>query len=514
MRSRILELARGGQATIEAARPRIDDLNVYPVPDGDTGTNLALTVAAVVEALERPGPDDRAGLAHEVSRAALMGARGNSGVILSQIVRGAAESLAQSDQLAPALRAASDAAYRAVRKPVEGTMLTAIRELAEEAEAGGDLAAVVARGDDCVLRTRGMLPVLTEAGVVDAGAAGLVEIVRGIAGVLAGKPLPEAAFEKAAPSVESVHQSLSEFKYCTAFVVEGDRLDADELERELEVLGDSLLVVGDPSALKVHVHTDDPGRALSLAVARGTIANVEIANMHAQTLDRERRLLQAVPDAGETPCALVAVASGDGIRRLYESLGAHVVDGGPTMNPSTSELVAAIEAAGAREAILLPNDANVVLTAEHAAEESPVPTTVVPTVSQQAGLLAAVEFNPEASRPENAAALNRVVANVGTGAVTIASRDVQLSGIAIRKGAWLGFVDGTPIAGGENFEDVARAVVARLLEQPRGILTFLTGAQPEPLNGLLDELAASRPELELEVHEGGQPHYALLLSAE
>jgi len=362
---------------------------------------------------------------------------------------------------------------------------------------------VVARGDDCVLRTRELLPVLAEAGVVDAGAAGLVEIVRGIAGVVAGEPLPEAEFEEIAPTVESVHQHLSEFKYCTAFVVEGDRLDADELERELEPLGDSLLVVGDPTALKVHVHTDDPGRALSLGSARGTIANVEIANMHAQTLDRERRLLQAVPDADDVPCALVAVVSGAGIRRLFESLGARVVDGGPTMNPSTYELVAAVEATGAHEAVLLPNDANVVLAAEHAAEASPVPATVVP-----------VAFDPDASRSENAAAMELAAADVGTGAVTIASRDVQLNGVAIRKGAWLGLADGAPVAGGETFDEVARAVVARLLERPRGILTFLTGESPEPLDGLLDELAASHPELELELHEGGQPHYALLIGAE
>jgi uncharacterized protein len=510
----VLELARGAGAAIEGARSRIDDLNVYPVPDGDTGTNLALTVAAVVETLERPGPDDRAGLAREVSRAALMGARGNSGVILSQIVRGAAESLAHSGELAPAFRAASDAAYRAVRKPIEGTMLTAIRELAEEAEAGGGLAAVVARGDDCVLRTRGMLPVLTDAGVVDAGAAGLVEIVRGIAGVLAGEPLPEAAFDKAVPTVEPAHQALSEFTYCTAFVVEGDGLDADELEHELEPLGDSLLVVGDPTALKVHVHTDDPGRALSLGVARGTIANVEIANMHVQTLDRERRLLHAVPDAGDVPCALVAVASGAGIRRLFESLGARVVDGGPTMNPSTAELVAAVEATGATEAILLPNDANVVLAAELASQASSLPATVVPTVSPQAGLAAAVAFDPGVSRAENAAAMGLVAADVGTGAVTIASRDVQLNGVAIRKGAWLGLADGKPVAGGDTFDEVARAVVVRLLERPRGILTFLTGEKPQPLNGLLDELAVSHPELELEVHEGGQSHYALLIGAE
>jgi hypothetical protein len=514
LRSWALELARGAQAAIEAARARIDDLNVYPVPDGDTGTNLALTVRAVVAALEGDGAGDRAALAHEVSRAALMGARGNSGVILSQIVRGAAESLAGSDDLAAALRSAADAAYRAVKRPVEGTMLTAIRELAEEAEAGGGLAALVARGDDCVARTREMLSVLREAGVVDAGAAGLVEVVRGIGGVLAGEPLPPApAEEQAGPTVESVHLGLSRFKYCTAFVVEGDRLDADQLELELEPLGDSILVVGDPTALKVHVHTDDPGRALSLGVARGSIGAVEIANMHLQTLEREQRLLRVVTDGGEA-CAVVAVASGAGNRRIFESFGARVVDGGRTMNPSTAELLAAIEATGAREAILLPNDRNVLLTAEHAAESAARPVSVLPTDSIQAGLAAAVAFDPGRSRDNNLAEMREVVADVGTGAVTIASRDVDSSGVAIRKGDWLGLADGVPVAGGGSFDEVARVVVARLLERPRGILTLLTGEEPQPIDGLLAEIAASHPQLELDVREGGQPGYPLLLGAE
>jgi fatty acid kinase len=520
MRARVLELARGALVAIETHRRRIDDLNVYPVPDGDTGTNLALTVRAVVEAIESSQTGDRAQLAHEVSRAALMGARGNSGVILSQIVRGAAESLGVRDDLAPALRGASDAAYRAVRMPVEGTMLTAIRELADEAEGGGDLAAVVARGDDCVRRTREMLPVLTEAGVVDAGAAGLVEIVRGIAGVLAGEPLPEApAAEEPVPTVEAIHQQLSRFRYCTVFVVEGDRLDAGELERELEPLGDSLLVVGDPSALKVHVHTDDPGRALSLGVARGTIAGVEIANMHVQTLEREERLLRPVPDTAPDASAVVAVATGAGNRRLFESLGARVVDGGRTMNPSTAEILAAVEADGAAEVIVLPNDRNVQLAAEHAAAGATRRVVVVPTTTLQAGLAAAVAFDPGLSADANVEAMSRAAADVAAGAVTVASRDVQTNGIVIRKGAWLGLADGSPVAGGETFDEVARSVAARLLARPdgvpqRAILTLLTGEEPQPLEGLLAELAAAHPELELEVHEGGQPNYPLLLAAE
>ncbi|HVW88551.1 MAG TPA: DAK2 domain-containing protein, partial [Gaiellaceae bacterium] len=280
MRESARQLVDGARAAIEAHRGRIDDLNVYPVPDGDTGTNLTLTVRAVSEALREHGSDDRAGLAREITRAALMGARGNSGVILSQIVRGACESLAESDDLARAFRAASDAAYRAVKKPVEGTMLTAIRAMADAAEQGGDLPAIVARGDETVVQTRELLPVLREAGVVDAGAAGLVEIVRGLCAALTGEQMEQPAELAAAVGLDAIHRELSRYRYCTVFVVEGDELDPDGLEAELAELGDSLLVVGDRTALKVHVHTDDPGRALSLGVARGEIAGVEIANMH------------------------------------------------------------------------------------------------------------------------------------------------------------------------------------------------------------------------------------------
>jgi hypothetical protein len=515
VRERVLQLARGALAAIEASRQRIDDLNVYPVPDGDTGTNLTLSVRAVVEALETSEADDRASLAHDVTRAALMGARGNSGVILSQIVRGAAESLRDSDDLARALRSASDAAYRAVRTPVEGTMLTAIRELAEEAERGGDLAGIVARGDDCVARTQAMLPVLTEAGVVDAGAAGLLEIVRGVAATLAGEPLPE---REAAPTwsvaEDAIHRELSRYRYCTVFVVEGEELDADALETELEPLGDSLFVVGDASALKVHVHTDDPGRALSLGVACGTVAGVEIANMHEQTRRREERLLHPVPDEPTTACAAVAVAAGAGNRQLLESLGARVVDGGRTMNPSTAELLAAIDSAPAAEVIVLPNDRNVLMTAEQASGSSSKTVRIVPTLSLQAGLAAMVAFDPTARGDENAASMEEAVAEVATGAVTIASRDVETSSLVVRKGAWLGLADGRPVAGGETFEEVAHAVLERLLAEPRDVVTLLTGEEPPPLDSLLAELEALHPNLELEVHAGGQPHYPLLLSAE
>jgi DAK2 domain fusion protein YloV len=513
MRVRMRELVEGARSSIEAHRRRIDDLNVYPVPDGDTGTNLTLTVRAIDEALHKDGPDDRAGLAHEISRAALMGARGNSGVILSQIIRGATDSLAVSDDLAKAFRSASDAAYRAVKKPVEGTMLTAIRAMADAAERKADLAAIITAGDETVAKTREMLPVLKEAGVVDAGAAGLVEIVRGVHAALTGEALPEPPELEEELGIDAIHQELSRFRYCTVFVIEGEGLDSDALEEELEVFGDSLLVVGDSTALKIHVHTDDPGRALTLGVARGVVEGVEIANMHAQTQEREARLLHAVPDAAAA-CAVVAVAAGDGNRALFESGGARVVDGGRTMNPSTADLVAAIEAAPADEVVVLPNNSNVIMSAEQAADHSSKKVRVVPTRSLQAGLAALIAFDPTRGAEENVEPMAEAVESVATGAVTIASRDIQLNGVSVRKGKWLGLANGEPVAGGESFDEVVHAVLKQLLAEPRGILTLLTGEDPPSLEGLLSELEAEHPELELDVHQGGQPHYPLLLAAE
>jgi DAK2 domain fusion protein YloV len=486
LRDELLARARAALGAIEAARQRIDDLNVYPVPDGDTGTNLTLSVRAIVEALEVSDADDRASLAAEVSRAALLGARGNSGVILSQIVRGAAESFAGSDDVAQALRRASDTAYAQVAKPVEGTMLTAIRELAAEAEAGGDLDAILARGDACVLQTRELLPVLREAGVVDSGAAGLVELVRGFAG-RGSAPPPQVA------PLESVSHELSRFRFCTSFVVEGEALDAGVFERELEALGDSILVVGSDSALRIHVHTDEPERAMALGRERGTVELVEVADMHEQIVARTLRLEQAA-------CAVVVVADGAGNRRLFESLGALVVDG--ATSPSPRELLVLVEADDAREAILLPNDRNAVLAAEHAADHASKPTRVLPTRTIQAGLSALVAFDPGLSADENLAAMLAAADGVVAGAVHV------------RDGRWTGIVEGERIAAGTSFEEVVHPVVERLLAAPRGLLTLLTGAEPPPLDGLVAELMSSRPGLEIEVHEGGQAGYSLFLGAE
>src|SRR6266852_4243816 len=529
-REAVEKLVDAALASLEANRARIDDLNVYPVPDGDTGTNLTMTVRAVADAVDHTSAASRHSLARDVARGALMRARGNSGVIFSQIVRGAADVLGENeepmidaDATARALRGASDAAYRAVRRPVEGTMLSVIRELAEEAEArAGDgqslgdlLIDLVRRGEDAVARTPEQLQVLRDAGVVDAGGAGLLEIVRGVAAAVTGEELPEPPPAEEHVGIEAIHQELSRYRYCTVFLIEGENLDKEALEEQLEKIGDS-------NALKVHVHTDDPGAALSIGIAAGAIDRVEIANMHEQTLQREDRLLAAVPDAAPTERAttgVVAVVAGDGNRRLFESLARDVgpieiVEGGQTMNPSTADLLAAGNALDADEAVILPNNSNILLAAEHAAANADRSVAVVAADSIPGGLAAMVSFDGTRTAAENAADMRETVGAVKTGEVTIASRDVQLNGLSIHKCDWLGLLEGEAVAGGASFDEVAGAVVEGLLAEPRDLLTLLVGADQPPLDGLLERVAAAHPDLDVDVQQGGQPHYHLLLSAE
>jgi fatty acid kinase len=533
-REAVEKLVDAALASLEANRARIDDLNVYPVPDGDTGTNLTMTVRAVADAVDHTSAASRHSLARDVARGALMGARGNSGVIFSQIVRGAADVLGETDEpiidadaTARALRGASDAAYRAVRRPVEGTMLSVIRELAEEAEArapghppiGELLLDLVRRGEDALARTPEQLQVLKDAGVVDAGGAGLVELVRGVAAAVTGEPIPEPQPIEEHLSHDAIHQELSQFRYCTVFLIEGEDLDRDALEGELEQLGDSLLVVGDPSAIKVHVHTDDPGAALSVGTKVGTIDRIEIANMHEQTQEREERLLSLVPDAAPAKSGVVAVVAGEGNRKLFESLAAHVgpisiVEGGQTMNPSTADLLRAVQSLDAEEAIVLPNNSNIVLAAEHAAANADRTVEVVPATSMPAGLAAMVAYDGLRTAAENAKEMREAIEAVVTGEVTIASRDVQMNGIPIAKGEWLGLSEGEPVSGGADFDNVTYAVVERLLSEPRGLLTLLVGRDGAELQGVLGRIAQAYPDVEVEVQQGGQPHYHLLLSAE
>ena len=330
-----------------------------------------------------------------------------------------------------------------------------------------------------------MLPVLTEAGVVDAGAAGLVEIVRGLAAALTGEPLPERPAEEAwRLDEEAVHLELSRYRYCTVFLVEGEGLDAGALEAELEPLGDSLFVVGDASALKVHVHTDDPGRALSLGVARGTVEGVEIANMHAQTREREERLLHAVPRRAERATAAIAVVGGTGNRRLFESLRR-----ADRRRRADDEPVDGRAARGGRGR---PGARRSSCCRTTATSTWP-PSTRSRTRRSRCASCRPCRCRPGSRRwsrstrrsraDENAEAMAEAAADVATGAVTVASRDVQTNGLAVSKGAWLGLADGLPVAGGASFEEVTRAVLERLLAEPRSVLTLLTGEEPPALDG-------------------------------
>jgi DAK2 domain fusion protein YloV len=531
---RVLAVAHGAAASLNASRDRINDLNVYPVPDGDTGTNLSLSLASIEEALARVEPAGPDILAAAVKRAALMGARGNSGIILSQIVRGFCESIGgattlDAGTLAAAFRGAAEAAYRAVRQPVEGTILTVIREMGEEADAcrGGTAAElldrVLARGEDALRRTPELLSTLRDAGVVDAGGAGLVEIVRGAVAGLRGEEVAAApASRGVAPSLADIHAEPSAFRYCTNYLVAGPGVDPAVLEGQLAALGDCLIVVGDREGTKVHVHTDDPGQALSFATAMGGVAGVDIADMHAQIVGRAERLaappvLRLVAEERRA-CDVVFVVAGDGNARIAESLGVRrIVVGGQSMNPSTADILTAIESAASDSVVVLPNNRNVVLAARAAAAAATVPVEVVETHSIPAGIAAAVAYNPGASSGDNARSMRGAIDGLATGEVTRAVRSARVDGVDVHEGDWLALVDGRVVAAATTLAGAVEAVASHLLEGGRELVTALTGGtagDADAARGAIEALAARHPAVSFEVQEGGQPHYALLLSAE
>jgi DAK2 domain fusion protein YloV len=539
--ARFRRIVQTAYSYLDARRNEVNDLNVYPVADGDTGDNMALTMRAVLAELDRIETEegeeaDRNDLVDAVARAALMGARGNSGVILSQIVRGAAEELATrpGDLIDPvlvasALSSAADAAYASVRNPTEGTMLTVIRAMSNSASmhlarlSGEDrilnpdltqkqqdqilaaaLEVITRAGTEAVEKTPGQLDVLAEAGVVDAGAHGLVLIMAGMVAGLRGEETPQVDIPEQAPArISAPQHSDSRFQYCVNFIVQGEDLDGASFEPPLRELGDSILIVGDRRTLRVHVHTDKPPRAREIFEGHGVISQVDEADMRAQVAERERRLA-----AGGDSCGLVAVVSGAGLRSLYEELGASVVEGGSTMNPSTDELLAGIHSVGAEGVLVLPNSPNVVLAAEHAAELSDRDARVLDCTSQQAGLVAMIELDPAATLEVNARRLNEALAETRTGAVAPAARD-DSEGRFVRGDA-VGFVDGAVIAWGGAGSTLAATIEA--LTEGAEIITIVEGAGA-PIS--IDEVTAFASDtVEAEVHRGGQPHYWWLLAAQ
>jgi hypothetical protein len=525
---------------LEARRQEVNDLNVFPVADGDTGDNMALTLHAVLDELDRlsgQGELDEIGrdeIVDSVARAALLGARGNSGVILSQLIRGAAEELISRPGelvdpvlVAAAMARAADRAYASVRDPAEGTILTVMREMAARAASqtahmdeprldGGApdqhqnsllaevLEAALDAGQQSVRRGPDLLEVLRSAGVVDAGGYGLTIIFAGVIAALRGTEPPELDHHAPARITHPQHES-STYRYCTNFAVTGSDLDPGAWREPLEGFGDSVLVVGDRTTLKIHVHTDEPERATALFAGSGEVSHLDIADMTQQVADRAERLAATVQG-----CGVLAVVTGTGLCGLYEGLGAVVLDGGPTLNPSTYELLAGIHGVPAEEVVVLPNSANVQMAAERAAELSEKAVRVVPTRSMQAGLAAAVALDAGATAEENAVAMADALEHVRTGAVTGAARDDGQTPPRFARGDAVGFLGEEIVAWGPPAGTLA--AVLGDLGRDAELLTVIEGD-----GAPLDEpaVAALVPDgVELEYSRGDQPAYWWLIAAE
>ena len=535
----------GALAHLESRRQEINDLNVFPVADGDTGDNMALTLQACLEEVDRLAAVDRpldeiarGEIVESVARAALLGARGNSGVILSQLIRGAAEELVSRPGelidpvlLGAAMARAAQRAYASVRAPAEGTMLTVMRDMAAHvasrlahmdtprlgADAEGDvqervladvLEEAIVAGEASVRRGPELLPVLREAGVVDAGGYGVIVIFAGVVAALRGEAAaPQLEHHAPARISHPEHQS-STYRYCTNFAVTGADLDDARYVGALEELGDSVLVVGDRTTLKVHVHTDDPETAIAVFAGAGEVSRLDVADMRAQVAQRDARLTGNGHAAPAARTGVLAVVSGPGMARLYESLGAHVLDGGPTLNPSTHELLAGIHAVPAEEVVVLPNSANVIMAAERAAELAEKAVRVVASRSQQAGLAAAVALATAADADANADAMRVAIAGVRTGAVAPAARDDAAGRFGV--GDAVGFVEDELVAWGEAAPTLEAVLTA--LAADAELVTCIAG-EGAPLDAeAITALAPASVELELE--DGGQPSYWWLLSAE
>ena len=540
---RFRAVVEAGLAALETRREEVNDLNVFPVADGDTGDNMVLTLRAVLQELDRltSASEDRTideigreEIVGSVARAALLGARGNSGVILSQLIRGAAEELASRPGelvdpvlIGAALARAADQAYGSVRQPAEGTILTVVREMAvrvaselahmndarlgpeaNAAEQDAVIADVIERaldaGQESVKRGPDLLPVLREAGVVDAGGYALTVLLAGIVGALRGSAPPVVEHHAAARVTHPQHSS-STYRYCTNFAVTGADLEQRRFVRALEAIGDSVLVVGDQTTLKVHVHTDDPDAATALFAVAGQVSHLDVADMRAQVKQRDERL--TAPEHVER-CGALAVTTGDGVRSLFESFGVRALDGGPKLNPSTYELLAAIHAVPAEEVVVLPNSPNVVMAAERAAALSDKTVSVVASHSPQAGLAAAVSLDPNRSASQNAAAMSGTITRVRTGAVAPAARN-DANG-RFSQGDAVGFVDDELVVWGSP-RQALRGVLERLAEDAE-LITCLRGVDVPLDDETVTALAAG--DVEFELSDGGQESYWWLLSAE
>ncbi len=527
-----------GAKNLEVNKQAVDALNVFPVPDGDTGTNMHLTLQAVVKALDKPNLDTCTAVAQGVASGSLMGARGNSGVILSQLFRGFSRSLErktvlQGPDFALALMAGVETAYKAVGKPVEGTILTVARVAARAAQAKArtepDIAklmqVVIDQAEATLARTPDMLPVLKRAGVVDAGGQGLVYIYRGFLQALLGKEIevPAGADElRQLPEPEKQLFSAEEieFQYCTEFLILNPRVEDHALRSSLEAFGDSLLVVGDEGVIKVHLHTNHPGAVMELALEHGELSAIKIENMreqHAHTAWAEERLKVIQPGTGKS-IGVVAVATGKGLREVFLSLGADViVEGGQGMNPSTEDLAAAVNSLACDRAVILPNNKNVILAASQVKEVTKKEVAVVASRTVPQGLAAMLSYEADAVELERVSkAMQRRMGTVKTGLVTYAIKDYNGDKGEILEGDILGLSDKGIDTIGTDINEVALALLAKIVTDDDGVISLFVGAetQEEIAASLAEKIKARFPNCELEVLSGGQPIYYYIFSVE
>jgi DAK2 domain fusion protein YloV len=520
------------RSSLEMNVTSINALNVFPVPDGDTGTNMLLTLKAVDE--EMPWLDGAGAgmLATAIAKGTLMGARGNSGVILSQFFHGWAQGLASLDtfggpEMARALQHAADASYKAVTKPVEGTILTVIKEAARgagEATADGELSPVAVWERACqsarkaLAETPDLLPVLKEAGVVDAGGLGLLAIMEGMRCYLCGEePAPlDVDLGRLAPTeVYMTATEEEEYGYCTQFLLQGSGLDVDVVRGRMMAMADSTVVVGDTTVIKVHAHTYDPGVLISYAISVGNMTQVKIDNMddqHQEFLELHREHQQET-----MPLGVVAVAAGQGIVRVLRGLGAiGIVPGGQTMNPSVRDIVDHVAKAGAAQVILLPNNPNIVGTAQQATSGSPKPLYVVPTRSVPEGVAALLAFNPDLDAVTNLAMMKEAVVGVCSGEVTRAVRATSVGGVRVRQGDAIAMLDDKLVASCATTVEAIQKLCLFAAPVVGALITLYWGGdtQEQEAQEVADTLRSCCPGVELEVVFGGQPYYDYLVSIE
>ena len=543
----LLRLVGAATRAIEVNRDQINALNVFPVPDGDTGTNMFLTLRSINEEMDSAPRENLSLTTARMARAALLGARGNSGLILAQFFKGLAQALRDGYEVSGAgfangMRFTTENAYAAVPNPREGTMLTVFRECADAAERAVNdtpgfepvLAASASQALDTTRRTPEMLDILQEAGVVDSGGFGFTIMLFGALQALRGEGdggvivEPPAVGDRgtAASSTVRAEFALSAqeeiWGYCTVFAIEGEGLDLNEIRSEISDLGRSAVVAGDDTLVKIHIHMEDPGQALSFALSMGSISNIDIKNMDEQTKEWAAETTQGDDEttsgAKTIPLAVVAVAAGEGMQNLFINAGldtCSVVTGGDSMNPSVGDLLEAVEQAPSDNVLLLPNNKNVVGTAGEVPGLTSKNVRVIPTVSMQHGIAAMLALTPDDDIDSNAAAMNEALETIQDGAVFQATRDVSIGGVDVIEGQYTGLVDGTVRCCGEDLEAVLIETVSGSAEEG-SLLTLYWGGDvnEEQANGIAARLEETVSGIEVEAVDGGQPHYEFLFSIE